>query len=81
MILSFLQQCPATISLLVVEIKLHKVDTEKILEDERTASSICPHTVERDQRAKRYGLNHRMAFFFFFSLISYSYEPKGGIGN
>lgn len=81
MLLSFLQQCPATISLLVLEIKLHNVGTEKMLEDERTASSICSHTVERDQRAKRYGLNHRMAFFFFFPLINYSYVPKGGVGN
>lgn len=43
--------------------------------------SLCSHTVERDQRAKRYGLNHRMAFFFFFPLINYSYVPKGGVGN
>lgn len=80
MLLSFLQQCPATISLLVLEIKLHNVGTEKMLEDERTASSICSHTVERDQRAKRYGLNHGMAFFFS-PLINYSYVPKGGVGN
>lgn len=80
MLLSFLQQCPATISLLVLEIKLHNVGTEKMLEDERTVLSLFTHSGERSESQKVWSKSQN-GFFFFFPLINYSYVPKGGVGN
>lgn len=50
-LLPSLQQCPADISSVALEIKSHGVDTKEIPED-RAASPICLHTTETHQKAK-----------------------------